>query len=187
MTGLLKPTRLWLIATLVIVPLSGLGSAKDDMQTLDPKWEYVADTVMGGVSTGQVTQRTIAGRDAARLTGQVSLDNNGGFVQMAFDLNTDGTAFDASGFAGVEIDLRGNGERYELRLRTDQLTRPWQSFREAFAAPDEWTTLRFPFEELEAHRTEAQFDQARLRRLGILAIGREFEADIAVSGVRLYP
>ncbi|WP_299656117.1 CIA30 family protein [uncultured Tateyamaria sp.] len=151
---------------------------------LTPDWEYVADTVMGGVSSGQARQEVIGAHEAVRLTGDVSLDNNGGFVQIAFDL-ADGGIFDASGYTGIALDVLGNGETYDLRLRTDALTRPWQSFRTEFVAPDTWTTIELSFSAFEAHRTDATFDPARLRRIGILAIGREMQADIAVSGVRL--
>ncbi|APX13661.1 NADH:ubiquinone oxidoreductase complex i intermediate-associated protein 30 [Tateyamaria omphalii] len=152
---------------------------------LNPDWEYVADTVMGGVSSGQASVETVEGREAVRLTGTVSLENNGGFVQIAFDL-AGGDVFDASDFTGVALDVLGNGESYDLRLRTDALTRPWQSFRSEFVAPEVWTTIGVPFTAFEAHRTEAAFDPSRLRRVGILAIGREMQADIAVSGVRFY-
>ncbi|MBY5934223.1 CIA30 family protein [Tateyamaria omphalii] len=152
---------------------------------LTPDWEYVADTVMGGVSSGQAVIEVVEGREAVRLTGAVSLENNGGFVQIAFDL-AGGGAFDASGYAGVALDVLGNGESYDLRLRTDALTRPWQSFRSEFVANEAWTTIRIPFTAFEAHRTDASFDPSRLRRIGILAIGREMQADIAVSGVRFY-
>ena len=148
---------------------------------LSPTWEYVADAVMGGVSQGRLTLETVDGRDAARLTGTVSLDNNGGFLQMAFD-----AAADMSGWTGVEIDVAGNDETYDLRVRTDQLTRPWQSFRTSFTAQREWTSVRIPFADLTPHRTDATFDPRRVRRIGILAIGRVFDADVAVSGVRLY-
>lgn len=153
---------------------------------LQPAWEYVADTVMGGVSTGQIAPARIDGKDAVRLTGQVSLDNNGGFVQMAFDMQRGGGAVDASGYAGIEITLIGNNEPYDLRLRTDALRRPWQSFRASVVAEDTWTTLRMPWSAFEAHRTDATFDPARLRRIGVLAIGRAFEADVAVASVALY-
>ncbi|WP_415402091.1 CIA30 family protein [Tateyamaria sp. SN3-11] len=156
------------------------------MLDLKPDWEYVADTVMGGVSRGRAEAVVVDGRAATRLSGTVSLDNNGGFVQIAFDL-ADGAVFDASGYSGIALDVRGNGETYDLRLRTDALTRPWHSFRTAFTAPATWTTIRIPFADVTAHRTEASFDPARLRRIGILAIGRKMEADIAVSAVRLYP
>ncbi|WP_112321117.1 CIA30 family protein [Oceanibium sediminis] len=153
---------------------------------LSPEWEYVADTVMGGVSTGRISRETLDGRAAVRLRGDVSLENNGGFVQMGFDLRPDGGVFDASAYAGVELDVRGNGEAYDLRLRTDQLTRPWHSFRASFDAPGHWTSLRIPFADLVPHRTDAAFDPTRLRRIGVLAIGREFQADVAVAAVRLY-
>ncbi|WP_299547179.1 CIA30 family protein [uncultured Tateyamaria sp.] len=152
---------------------------------LDPKWEYVADTVMGGVSKGQAVHGVIQSQDATRLIGTVSLDNNGGFVQIAFDL-AEGEVFDASAFTGIALDVYGNGETYDLRLRTDALTQPWQSFRTDFTAPAEWTMIKVPFAAFSAHRTDATFNAARLRRVGILAIGREMQADIAVSGVRLY-
>lgn len=153
---------------------------------LAPDWEFVADTVMGGVSQGSLKREQVAGRAATRLEGRVSLDNNGGFVQMAFDLLPDGGPFDASDYSGLELDVYGNSERYDLRLRTDQLTRPWHSFRTQFEAPPSWTTLRIPFADFEAHRTNEIFDPARLRRIGVLAIGRVFNADIAVSALRLY-
>lgn len=148
---------------------------------LDPKWEYVADSVMGGVSRGRLEHAALAGRWAARLTGNVSTDNGGGFIQMAFDLTQD-----ASGFTGIELDICGNGERYDLRLRTTQLTRAWQSFRTGFIAPSEWTTLKVPFHALEAYRTDATFAAPELRRVGVVAVGREFEVDVAVSGARLF-
>ena len=147
----------------------------------NPEWEYVADTVMGGISTGQIAPVTIDGREAMRLTGDVSLVNNGGFVQMAFDVGQD-----VAGFTGVEITVLGNNEVYDIRLRTTALTRPWQSFRTTFTAPPEWTTLRLPFADFEPNKTEATFDAAQLRRIGVLAYGREFKADIAVAEVRFY-
>lgn len=149
------------------------------------EWEYVADTVMGGVSSGQLSRGDVSGRDAVRLTGEVSLENNGGFIQMAADLEQDGVS-DASGWKGIEIDLRGVGTGYEVRLRTDQLTRPWQSYRAVIVPTGDWQTLRFAWDVFEANRTEVPFDPARLRRLGILAIGAEMEADIAVSELRFY-
>lgn len=152
---------------------------------LDPDWEFVSDTVMGGVSTGQAAYDQVAGRKAARLTGDVSLENDGGFVQMAFDLRPGGKAFDATGWNAIALDVHGNDQTYDLRLRTDQLTRPWQSFRCDFFARSGWQTLTFPFADFVAHRTEAQFDPARLRRIGVLGIGREFHADVAVGRVRL--
>jgi hypothetical protein len=151
-----------------------------------PAWEYVSDTVMGGVSSGAIKTEVVAGRVATRLAGQVSLENNGGFIQMACDLDADARPFDASAWSGFEVDIVGNDESYELRLRTSQLTRPWQSYRASFLAPEKWTTVRVPFVDFKPHGTEIDFDPAVIRRIGILAIGRVFKADISVSAVRLF-
>ncbi len=183
MTGL---ARLAVMVTLVFTTFSRAAQAEEHDMELSPDWEYVADTVMGGVSRGGIVSGTVAGREATRLTGEVSLENDGGFVQMAFDLMPDGGAFDARGWTGIELDVRGNDETYELRLRTTDLNRPWQSFRATFQASEDWTSRRFPFAEMEAHRTEAAFDASHLRRIGIVAIGRPFAADVAMSGIRLY-
>lgn len=153
---------------------------------LKPEWEYVADGVMGGVSEGSLQRETYNGRMAAVLRGAVSLENNGGFVQIAFDLCPDGAGFDATDWSGIELITCGNGERYDIRLRTQQLIRPWQSFRSEFVAGSQWRALRFPFNEFIAHKTEVVFDPSALRRIGILAIGREFRAEMAVSGISLY-
>lgn len=152
---------------------------------LTPDWECVTDGVMGGVSRAAIAQEVVAGRQAVRLTGEVSLDNNGGFVQMACDLDPAGGRYDASAWDGIALHVLGNGETYELRLRTTALSRPWQSFRAAFDATSDWRWVTLPFDVFEPHRTDATFDPAQLRRIGVVAVGRAFHADVAVAGIRL--
>jgi hypothetical protein len=83
---------------------------------LDPNWKFVADDVMGGKSNGGMSLEMFQGRNAAVLRGDVSLDSNGGFIQIALDLLADGAGFDASNWDGIELDVWGNGERYDIRL-----------------------------------------------------------------------
>ncbi len=148
------------------------------------EWELVTDGVMGGVSQGALTRNVEDGIAVARLTGDVSLDNNGGFLQMAPDINR--AAVTGQDLLGIEVGVRGNDEEYEIRLRTDRLTRPWQSFRTTFVATPEWQTLRIGFDAFEPHKTDALFHPAEIRRIGILAVGRAFHADIAVRAVRFF-
>jgi hypothetical protein len=54
------------------------------------RWYFFSDAVMGGVSRGEVFMREVYGRKAVEMRGTVSLDNNGGFIQIAFDLNGTG-------------------------------------------------------------------------------------------------
>ncbi len=92
------------------------------MRTFSPRWQLVSDQVMGGVSAGQLSTVNTPDSPVYRLTGKVSLDNNGGFIQMAADINPPPT--DAT---GLMLDISGNGEEYNLHLRTSDLDRPWQS------------------------------------------------------------
>ncbi len=155
-------------------------------RNLTPDWEFITDGVMGGVSDGSLSTETWKGRIAARLRGNVSTDNDGGFLQMACDLGPSGGAYDASRWSGIELDVLGNNEAYETRLRTSDLNKPWQSFRFEFLASENWTTLQIPFTAFTAHKHNVTFDPTQLRRLGVLAVGREFHADIAVAQARFY-
>jgi hypothetical protein len=152
--------------------------------TIGSSWRIVTDQVMGGLSAGTMTRETIAGRTAIRLRGDVRLENNGGFLQIALDLAPDGGVVDASAWCGIELDVFGNGEEYAVHLRTDALIRPWQSYRQAFTAVAAWRTLQLPFNRFAAHRTDVPLDTRRLRRLGVVAIGRAFSSDLALAGVR---
>jgi hypothetical protein len=161
--------------------------SKDFPQTsIGTRWQLVSDAVMGGLSSGRMTCSGIAGRKAVRMQGRVSLENNGGFIQIALDLGSDGSTVDASACSGIAVDALGNGEEYGLHLRTPDLTRPWQSYRQTFRAEPAWREIRLPFGGFSPHRTEVPLDVRRLRRLGLVAIGRAFEADLAISGVRFY-
>ncbi|MEQ8585704.1 MAG: CIA30 family protein [Thalassobaculaceae bacterium] len=168
------------------------GTVIDDLSQPAPRtavgshWELISDGVMGGRSTGSLTRESFEGRPVLRLRGSVSLENNGGFVQIALDLAPDGGTVDASAFAGIEIEVAGNGERYGLHLRTADVTRPWQSYRQGFRATDRLRPVRLPFDGFEAHRIDTPLDVTRLRRIGLVAIGRAFEADLSVAGVRFY-
>ncbi len=153
---------------------------------LKPDWSFVSDHVMGGVSSGAVNHESIQGREAVQMTGRVSLKNNGGFVQIAFDLDAAAEGIAPEDWTGIEFGLLGNDEAYDVRLRTTQLTRPWQSYRSEIVVPARWTITRVPFAGFVPHRTEARFDPSSLRRIGLLAIGRVFEADLAVSYVGFY-
>ncbi len=149
-------------------------------------WGLFTDQVMGGVSKGSLDREAVDGRAALRLRGDVRLDNNGGFVQMALDIRADGRPADLSGFAGIALTVRGNGTAYGLHLKTADTTRPWQSYRHSFDAAPTWHTVRLPFAGLRPHRVDRPFDAARVRRLGLVAIGRAFIADLALAEARLY-
>jgi hypothetical protein len=154
------------------------------LSTIGTRWQLFTDRVMGGLSNGTMDRGTVAGRPAIRMRGEVRLENSGGFVQIALDLAIDGKAIDASAWRGVELDVFGNDEEYNIHLRTEDLTRPWQSYRQSFRADPRWRTVQFQFQDFMPYRTDTALDRRRLRRIGLVAIGRTFSADLFVAGLR---
>ena len=152
--------------------------------SMGAEWRLVTDNVMGGLSEGTLTPHHHQGRDCLRMQGNVTTENNGGFVQMALALADD--VFDASAYDGVEIEVSGNGELYNIHLRTDDLWFPWQSYRSSFTAGTHWQTYRIPFAELQKYKTFTRFDKKQLTRIGLVAIGRDFEADLCLASIRFY-
>jgi hypothetical protein len=79
------------------------------------QWAGFTDRVMGGVSSGSLAREVIEMRTANVLRGSVSLENNGGFIQMATNLaqaELESDTVDASAFDGVELEVlcQGDGE-----------------------------------------------------------------------------
>lgn len=152
---------------------------------LGTSWRLVADSVMGGVSSGRLEPSVVEGRPCLRLSGRVSLENDGGFLQMSLDLSPTGE-LDASAYTGIELTVRGNGETYNVHLRNRDTRIVWQSYRAGFRAGPEWQTLRLPFSEFRPYRIDRSLVLRHLRRLGLVAIGREMTADLCVARVALY-
>ena len=173
------------LAGLAAWPLMRAPVLAESCVELHPNWEFVADTVMGGVSTGKVETAMEAAVLVARLTGDVSLENNGGFIQMASDLPRTGEAFDAAAFAGIAFEARGDGEVYEVALRTTELARPWHSYRARFVAGPVWQRIELPFSTFTPNRTELPFNPSKLRRVGVLAVGRTVSVDVSLRGLCL--
>jgi hypothetical protein len=149
-------------------------------------WRCFTDTVMGGLSSARAEHGVVMGRPALRLRGQVSLENNGGFVQIALDLAPGGGTFDASAYAGLAVELTGDGRAYKVHLRTTDCTLPWQSYRATVSTSSSWTSVSIPFSQFAAHRVSAGLDLTRLRRIGLVAIGEAGDVDVAISRLALY-
>ena len=107
-------------------------------------------------------------------------------MQISLDFRPDGGPIDASAWRGIELEVYGNGETYAVNLRTSDLNRPWQSYRQTFAAAPQWKSVKLPFDDFTPSRTEIPLDVRRLRRLGIIGIGRAFHADVSVAGIRFF-
>ena len=124
-------------------------------------------------------------RKCLRMQGKVKLDNNGGFVQMSLNLS-DNVLHNITEYSGIMLQVYGNNQQYNIHLRTSDVWLPWQSYRSTFNAPTEWQTIHFPFSEFRPYRIDEPMDIAKLKRIGIVAIGRAFDADLCIGKLALY-
>jgi len=148
------------------------------------RWRYFADTVMGGVSRGEVEFISGDEESYARLTGNVSTDNNGGFIQIRSQLEDPLP----SEVTGVRLVVRGNGAPYFVHLRTAGMWLPWQYYQGEFETEADWTEVRIPLADFQPGGTfiSEKPRAERIRSIGIVAYGRDHQADVSVSEVGFY-
>lgn len=146
------------------------------------KWRGITDTVMGGVSSCEIEPKVIARKPCLHMRGNVSLENNGGFVQASLDLAVTGF-LDASAYQGIEIEVRGDNQTYNVHLRTADTNVVWQSYRASFFATPYWQKIYLPFDSFLPHRTDTELDVRQLKRLGIVAIGKEMPVNLYFAKV----
>jgi hypothetical protein len=150
---------------------------------LGPSWRFFTDAVMGGISSGGMTAEMVQGRAALCLRGQVHLDFNGGFIQMALELPD---LRQSPPWHGVELEVCGNGHRYGVHLRTRDMNAPWQAWRARFEVMPQWHTVRLPFEAFEPYRSSGKLQADAVTRIGLLAIGERFDAELCLARLALY-
>jgi hypothetical protein len=149
-------------------------------------WRGFSDRVMGGISNAELDSATIAGKNCIRLTGNVTRESNGGFIQMALYFGPDYDEFDGSAYQGIELLVYGNNEDYNLHVRTSDCGWHDESYRMTFYAEPAWQRIRIPWEAFEANNVDAPINSAHLQRIAILGWMREFEADVALAEISLY-
>lgn len=139
-------------------------------------WRLVTDGVMGGLSTGSLTNEVVLGRPALCLRGRVRLENGGGFVQMALDLVPP-----AGHGSALEFDLAGNGRSDGVHLRTTELTAPWQAWRARVQVAPSWQTVRVPFTAFTPHRFGGTLVPGEIRGIGLVALGEAGDAELCLA------
>ena len=94
---------------------AGAATAEPSIRTLE--WRVVNDTVMGGRSSASLRW---AADESLVWTGNLSLENNGGFVSI----RAEGAWFDWSDYDGVEVVLEAAGREVQVSAqRRDMVVR----------------------------------------------------------------
>jgi len=162
-------------------------SSRDGLSNLKTRWRMFTDRVMGGISSAHYTYEHIDGRSCLRLTGKVSLANNGGFIQVALPLEKKGRSLDAGIYTGVRLQVWGNGEDYHVHLRTRTTRMPWQFYQGSFSTvAGKWSMVEIPFDRFRGQGIRSPLETGRLTRIAVVAIKKEFQADIAISRLEFY-
>lgn len=160
-------------------------SRSDGISAVGTRWQGFTDRVMGGLSEMTTAIVDTETGKALRMSGQVRLENNGGFIQVRLPLTGNGGTFDAGGFAGIEVTARGTPGAYFLHLRTSDSSRPWQYYRAPLPVGEEWTTRTFPFSDFEGKSISGRPDLSRLRSIALAAYGEAFDAKIDLARLAL--
>jgi peptide methionine sulfoxide reductase msrA/msrB len=161
--------------------------SKDDSKSdLVTKWEFVSDRVMGGASSGKIEFVNEDEHSSLHLTGEVSLANNGGFIQARKNLNPRGRSFDARRFVGVKLRAKGNSQQYAIHLRTNQTRLAWQYYQAVFSTNGQWQEIKIPFTLFKPYSLQSPINIRTLKSIAVVAVGREFQADIFVDEIAFY-
>lgn len=101
-------------------------------------WQVVNDVVMGGCSQAKFL---INNAGYGEFSGQVSLENNGGFSSVKYSFNQ----IDMDAFTKVRIKIKGDAHRYQLRLKSNITDR--HSYVTYFETTGNWQEVELDLRE----------------------------------------
>lgn len=95
-------------------------------------WSIVDDVVMGGRSSGNFYLNK---EGNGVFEGRISLDNNGGFSSVRYNLDKMST----KSFSKVIIRLKGDGKSYQFRIKNK--LEDYYSYLASFETSNDWETI----------------------------------------------
>ena len=153
----------------------------EDLKDNRADWDCFSDKVMGGVSEGSASVVSQEDRNFFRLEGDVSTENNGGFIQCRANVN-----LKTKGLNGIRIKVKGNGDEYYVHLRVPRML-PWNYYSAKFYASEEWQTIDLPLSSFEDSRNPSKkFKSSKISTIGIVAYGKDFYAEVDLAQLEIY-
>ncbi len=153
----------------------------EDLKDNRADWDCFSDKVMGGVSEGSASVVSQEDRNFFRLEGDVSTENNGGFIQCRANVN-----LKTKGLNGIRIEVKGNGDEYYVHLRVPRML-PWNYYSAKFYASEEWQTIDLPLSSFEYSRNPSKkFKSSKISTIGIVAYGKDFYAEVDLAQLEIY-
>ena len=153
----------------------------DNLDDKRANWSAFSDDVMGGVSEVNFYELEDNQVKFYRLEGNVSTENNGGFIQSRVNLN-----IKTKDYNGIRIKVRGNNNEYFIHVRGPRML-PWNYYYSSFFASNDWTIIELPLEEFKYNRKpDLGIDAKSIRSIGIVAYGKDFQAELDLAQIELY-
>jgi peptide methionine sulfoxide reductase msrA/msrB len=158
----------------------------DDFKSQESDWEFITDGVMGGMSTGEMELAALDKRRAMHMAGKLSLENNGGFIQVRKNLKTKQGLFNASDYLGVYIVARAKPHKYAIHLRTGNTILPWQYYQADFVATEKWQKIKIPFTKFQPYSLKKKLNTNKIKSIAVVAIKEEFNPNIFIDEIGFY-
>ena len=147
-------------------------------------WEFISDQVMGGVSFGSYEILNEGNLSFLKLTGFVSLENNGGFIQVRKNLKD----LKNMNFKGIKLNSRGNDKEYFIHIRTKFTLLPWQYYQGKFSVNSEWQEKKINL--LEFKRSGVLLPKyikpQHILSVALVAFGKKHRVNLEVSEIAFY-
>lgn len=112
-------------------------------------WEIEDDVIMGGVSRGRIAMNE---EGVAVFSGEVSLDNDGGFSSIQYFFDT----MNIDGYRTACLRIKGDGKSYQFIVEARRGDPHYYSYR--FKSGNEWETVRIPLHAMEPYRRGDKMD-----------------------------
>jgi hypothetical protein len=165
----------------IFMSMSAYTKVIENLEDIRAEWVPFSDQVMGGTSEVNVYELEEEGMSFYRLEGNVSTENNGGFIQVRAGVNLRNKNIE-----GIRIKVRGNNNEYFLHLRSPRML-PWNYYSAKFYASQEWTVIDLPLSSFEYSRDSSKsFNSSKIKTIGLVAFGKDFFAQVDLAGVELY-
>ena len=191
----LKNILTWSIFFLFLCNYSILNSQENRMvldnlstpgiTTQKQNWAFFTDGVMGGLSEGKAIISKIDGIDCYHMTGNVTTENNGGFIQIRNQLKP---TISTTEYEGIYLKVYGNKENYSIHIRTALTMAPWQYYKFNFQTTNQWNEIRAPFSEFKksnVYQPNNLIGQ-KVKSIGLVAGFKDFKANVCLSEIGFY-
>ena len=148
-------------------------------------WSFFTDGVMGGLSQGKAIITSDNGIPCYKMTGDVTTENNGGFIQIRTNLRP---SIEAKKYEGIYLKVKGNNQKYSVHVRTPLSIAPWQYYSYSFYLEKKWIEIKAPFNKFKRSNQyqPKNLSEQKIKTLGLVAGFNNFYADICLAEIGFY-